>query len=703
MTERGVVEYLANCAWQIPLLAAGAWALVELARPAVRTQYWLWASVLAMAVVLPLRGAGDAKPVARISDAGYGQEQSLAPEPETGAATSGGTAVGQDGDGVGNEEVMPEMMSAPELAPRRIALRLSGGATHWLVRIYVAAMVVAGTRLVWAWTRARRLVTRAREMDLGVELEMGLDRGLRELSGRLGVKPPRICESRDVAGPMLVGAFRPVLLLPEGAREYREDEMRAALCHELAHVRRRDYLVNLVCEAAMLPVIWHPAAHVIRGRMERTREMACDEMAAEAMESGAGYARCLVSVTRRILERPEMTGRTQAVGFFNRNMLEERVMRLTDEGQAMTGWAKAVRTAGGAAALAAVVGVSASWHVRPAFAAVVTQSAVAGTAAGVGAGSPATTTVTTTSSSSSTSTSSSGTGSAAGTGASAGSGAGQATTVAKPSAQVVVSGVEKSIVVRTDGGEPKSASTPVVIARGSHVAVSAEQGEYVHRWTSADGEAFAMVNHEAKEPNAEEQAAVEEKLRDAQAGAELVKVKLGDVRIQLDNVKLDKLKLDKVQIENAQKLVTEAKISQADIKLQMDKAIQIVNSPELKIQMEKSIRLVNSPELKVQLGELQKLNTEDVQRQMAVLKMQPPQIDLKLQMDAASKALADAGTKLQDTAKLNAEIAKSMQGRQAEMAKLQREIESGELKAKLDAATKLLEDVKRQMDQLQAK
>ena len=52
----GVTEYVVNGAWQIPLLAAGAWLLVKMIRPSVLVQHGLWLSVLVMSVVLPLRG-----------------------------------------------------------------------------------------------------------------------------------------------------------------------------------------------------------------------------------------------------------------------------------------------------------------------------------------------------------------------------------------------------------------------------------------------------------------------------------------------------------------------------------------------------------------------------------------------------------------------------------------------------------------------
>ena len=63
----------------------------------------------------------------------------------------------------------------------------------------------------------------------------------------------------------------------------------AALCHEMAHIRRRDYLVNLLCEAAALPLNSDPVIYGVERCIRRTREMVCDAMAAEAMESEMAY------------------------------------------------------------------------------------------------------------------------------------------------------------------------------------------------------------------------------------------------------------------------------------------------------------------------------------------------------------------------------------------------------------------------------
>ena len=62
--ERAMLEYLANGLWQLPVLAAGAWALLRLMKPGLRTQYRVWLAVLGIAVLLPAWGIRSGKIVA---------------------------------------------------------------------------------------------------------------------------------------------------------------------------------------------------------------------------------------------------------------------------------------------------------------------------------------------------------------------------------------------------------------------------------------------------------------------------------------------------------------------------------------------------------------------------------------------------------------------------------------------------------------
>ena len=179
---------------------------------------------------------------------------------------------------------------------------------------------------------------------------------------------PEVRECAAVTSPMVVGAVSPVVLLPEGFAGHPNDEVRAALLHELAHVKRRDYLTNGVCQLVVLPVNWHPVAYVVQQRIRRTREMVCDEMAAREMQSALGYARCLVTMARGMLggglaERPEF------VGLFSNNVREERVMRLMETRPVLSARAKLVRLVSGATAMAAAALMATSFHVVPTMAA----------------------------------------------------------------------------------------------------------------------------------------------------------------------------------------------------------------------------------------------------------------------------------------------------------------------------------------------
>jgi hypothetical protein len=164
-----------------------------------------------------------------------------------------------------------------------------------------------------------------------------------------------------------VGVTAPVLLLPEGFARHTEDEVRAALCHELAHIKRRDYLVNAICQLAALPVIWHPVTYGVQQCIRRTREMVCDAMAAQEMRSEIRYAKCLLALAQSMLGGHGMAEQAQFLGLFSSNILEERVMRLV-ETKTMSVRAKAARVASGAALMIATTSITAMFHVMPTMA-----------------------------------------------------------------------------------------------------------------------------------------------------------------------------------------------------------------------------------------------------------------------------------------------------------------------------------------------
>jgi beta-lactamase regulating signal transducer with metallopeptidase domain len=97
--------------------------------------------------------------------------------------------------------------------------------------------------------------------------------------------------------PMVLGWRRPLVLLPMGSTaRLTAAQLRAVLAHELAHVRRRDYLVNLFQLAADALLFHHPAARWLSRRVRIEREYCCDDEAAAISCDPIQYARALAAI-----------------------------------------------------------------------------------------------------------------------------------------------------------------------------------------------------------------------------------------------------------------------------------------------------------------------------------------------------------------------------------------------------------------------
>lgn len=137
-----------------------------------------------------------------------------------------------------------------------------------------------------------------------------------ELAARVGVEPPRLAVGDAVTGPYVVGAFAPTIVVPPALLQDTA-LLRAALLHELAHVRRRDAFGRLVQLAALAMFWWLPVVRLVGRRLELARERACD---AWALESGdiprPAYARLLLAMAQL---------RTQSTALAAPHALDERV------------------------------------------------------------------------------------------------------------------------------------------------------------------------------------------------------------------------------------------------------------------------------------------------------------------------------------------------------------------------------------------
>lgn len=165
-------------------------------------------------------------------------------------------------------------------------------AGSWLLGLLFVWIGVCGVllgRILRSYLHLRGLRNRARPAS--AELVARFERCLRE-SGTSRV--PELLVSEEVISPLAAGFLCPVVILPDFLlEEIDEPELDYVLLHELAHVARRDDWTNLVGRLAFAAFVLHPVAAWILRRIEREREIACDDWVVAATGSAVDYAATL--------------------------------------------------------------------------------------------------------------------------------------------------------------------------------------------------------------------------------------------------------------------------------------------------------------------------------------------------------------------------------------------------------------------------
>jgi beta-lactamase regulating signal transducer with metallopeptidase domain len=191
--------------------------------------------------------------------------------------------------------------------------------------LYLSFIFYRAVRLYRGWQSLRAMLGKLSEPQIPPAMRTVVE----QCHSLLGMKPVPILLSLEGKGPATLGIHSPVLVLPEWFfSQASEDELSSVLGHELAHIRRHDFLLNLVYELLIVPISFHPAAALIKARIDQTRELACDEIAAECLSTRTQYARSLLSVAQSMAanQRPATVG--YALGLFDTNTLEDRIMNV---------------------------------------------------------------------------------------------------------------------------------------------------------------------------------------------------------------------------------------------------------------------------------------------------------------------------------------------------------------------------------------
>ena len=207
-----------------------------------------------------------------------------------------------------------------QISPRLLGV-IAGG--------WFCGLVFFAVRLAGGWVVARRIARRAVE-----PATEDIQRLASSLAARLGVrKAVRILQSSGVHVPMVIGWIAPTIVLPMAALSGLSGaQVEALLAHELAHIRRHDYLVNLLQSVVEVALFYHPAVWWLSRQVRADRERCCDDLAVDVCDrlvyaSALGDLAALTSPrvalaatdgdllgrVRRILSREEvvMSGRSR--------------------------------------------------------------------------------------------------------------------------------------------------------------------------------------------------------------------------------------------------------------------------------------------------------------------------------------------------------------------------------------------------------
>lgn len=165
----------------------------------------------------------------------------------------------------------------------------------WLVLL---VLWLTGTAIVIARAVIRDRRTR-RAARLAQPASPELQAMVAMLAQHMRVKTPRVVVGESAVGPHVVGMFAPTIVVPPALIAGDAQLARAAIIHELAHVRRRDGLARLVQIAAIALFWFWPIVRLANRRLELAREEACDAWALETGDvSRPAYARLLVQMAQ---------------------------------------------------------------------------------------------------------------------------------------------------------------------------------------------------------------------------------------------------------------------------------------------------------------------------------------------------------------------------------------------------------------------
>lgn len=160
------------------------------------------------------------------------------------------------------------------------------------------------------------------------------------LAGRVGLrKKIKLAESALAKVPLTLGYLRPVILLPLGTLSgVPPIQIEAILLHELAHIHRRDYLINIMQSVVEILFFYHPASWWLSGLIREEREHICDDMVVRINKDHINYIKALTTMEELNVKSPVLAHAVTG----SRKKLLSRVKRLINPGKFRKGFGEVI-------------------------------------------------------------------------------------------------------------------------------------------------------------------------------------------------------------------------------------------------------------------------------------------------------------------------------------------------------------------------
>jgi TonB family protein len=296
--ESWILSYIVNSLWQVPLLfAAGLLAARSLRSAGPEAEHRGWVGVLLLQILLPASSAAQ-----------FAWMRTL--------------LVWHTGPRAHGDAQVTVMMGNGAASG---AFQFPSAMFAAIIIAYSAAIFYFAARFFWRWAQLGAL----RGESVHCNLSGDAARLWEQCSERFGVRNVSLATSSRIAAPVTMGVLRKLVLLPAAfASRLSETEMQSVIAHEFAHMRRNDFIKNVIYELFSLPVSYHPVLWLTRERITESREIVCDRMAAE-LAGRNQYSRSLLRLASMIVESAPARA-AHAVGIFDTNTLERRIMKLSE-------------------------------------------------------------------------------------------------------------------------------------------------------------------------------------------------------------------------------------------------------------------------------------------------------------------------------------------------------------------------------------